>query len=153
MDLAAKNVWQRFEVQNVYIGDCIHVYEEEIGGKSTYLGKFGRLVQENVKTVNDYYVIGLRSDQVGVYVPQLVIDKVPFEKLFGSSFTRVVDYFVMARNCIAVFPPDGELLKFQNERSSQPGYDEDNDEDVKFYTFNDTASGIHFDFVINFALQ
>ena len=147
------NVWRPLNVEDVLIGDYMHVYQKEVKDKVTGLGKFGKLVQENVVSITEYYVIGLRSEHIGVFVPQLVIEKEPFERLYNSSFTRIVDYFVMARNCIGVFPCDGSIMDFQAKRSEAPGYDADDDENVRFYSFHDKDHNIQFDFVIDFSLQ
>lgn len=148
-----KNVWRPLHVEGVFMGNFFHHYDESVGNEIIYLGENVRLVKDNVKSIDEYYVIGLRSEQIGVFVPQLVIDKKPFETLYYSPFTRIVDYFVMARNCIGVFPCDGSMMEFQNERSQQPGYDSDNDDDVKFYSFHDKDYDIHFEFAIDFSLQ
>lgn len=147
------NIWRPLDVNGVFIGDYIHHYEKTVGEEVIWLGSFGKLVKTNVTNVTEYYVIGLRSEQIGIYVPQLVLDKYTFERLINSKFTRVVDYFVMAKNCIGVFPCDGSLMEFQNKRSQEPGYKAEEDDNVKFYSFNDKEHNIHFDFVIDFYLQ
>ena len=147
------NVWRPFIVEGVLIGDCMHFYREDVMDKVTRLGNFGRLIQENVVSVTEYYVIGLRGEHVGAYVPQLVIEKEPFERLYNSSFTRVVDYFVMAKNCFGVFPCNGSIVKFQENLSEDPDYNDEDDDNIRFYSFQDRAHNIQFDFAIDFSLQ
>ena len=145
-----KNVWYPFEVQGVNIGDCIHVYKEERKDVVTTLYHFGKLIRENVKTVEDYYVIALLSEHVGFYVPQLVIDKFPFERLYKSKHTRIIDYFIMAKNCVGVYLDGEEIPEIPHSEPNPCGFDYVDEDTMKIYSFEENETNTRFSFIISF---
>jgi hypothetical protein len=97
-----KNQWVDLVVQGVHLGKVLHVYEEYYKDEQTPLRDYGYLVKTNVRRVNEYYCIDIDNRFTGVWAQSIALEKDIFEKLVNSPFTRIVDYFVMARDIIYV---------------------------------------------------
>ena len=138
-----KNVWLPMEVQGISIGQFINVYEETDRERYEYFNANTWLVRKYVEK-EEHVTIDLLSDQVGMYHPQLVLETPIFKRLYGNEFTRIVDYFLLARNCVSVYGEDGKYISY------------DDDSDMKCYHFNaklPNGEEVKFWFVIDFSLQ
>ena len=91
-------------------------------------------------------------ESLGFAKPHKNLDKFPFERLFYSKFTRVIDYFIMAKNCMGVYSHEEPLPEIkQDDSDPYAGYDFHDEETLKYYIFHDTKSDTQFKFLISFS--
>ena len=132
-----KNEWSDFTVQGIKLGRVMHVYEETVGDKHINLRNFGYLVQTDVQTVNEYYCISIDSRFTGIFSQSISLNKDVFEKLVNSKFTRVIDYFVMARDVIAVDETakvNKAIAEYYAQKTAPDEYSGDNDDDYTSFS-------------------
>ena len=129
-----RNQWVDFVVQGVHLGKVIHVYEEAYYDENIELRDYGYLVKTNVRHVNEYYCISIDSHFTGFNAQSISLDRDIFEKLVNSPFTRVVDYFVMARDILYVGDANGPASKAYAPCA-------DDDDDITYFNIHITQEG------------
>ena len=140
---APVNVWLSLNVQGIELGNFFHRHEEKEKEDWISLNSSTSLVKK-VVDITDYVVIGLKSENVGYHVPQLVLDTYVFERLYNHPFTSITDYFLLAKNCISLFGENGNYINYEKDDSRECYF---------FHTKLPNAEDLKFYFVIDFSLQ
>ncbi len=134
-----KNEWLPFIVQGVKIGSVKRFYEVKKVNRKIDVPGIGYLYREDISNVDEHYAISLDSEFTNTYTCLLTFDKGVFETLLNSKYTRIVDYFVFARNIVKLYGP-GEL----------PNVNEPKYTDKKEYSF---SQFIYYDSVTNLSVN
>ncbi len=129
----AKNYWEDFVVQGVHLGKVLHVYEDYYNDEKTLLRDYGYIVKTNVRHINEYYCVAIDSRFTSSNDLTISLEKNVFEKLANSPFTRIVDYFVMARDILNVEDANAPTLQSHAQVSE--------DDDITCFTIHISHEG------------
>ncbi len=140
-----KNEWFPFIVQGVEIGQVKRFYETKKVNRKINIPGIGYLYREDISNIDEHYAISLDSNFTGTYACLLKFDKDIFEKLLNSKFTRIVDYFVFARNIVKLYDyyefPINSLTDYENKK----GYSHEK----FYYQSEDKSLSIFLEFIID----
>ena len=140
-----KNEWFPFIVQGVNIGQVKRFYETKKVNRKIDVPGIGYLYREDISNIDEHYAISLDSEYTGAYVCILEYDKDIFERLLNSSFTRIVDYFVFARNIVKLYDyykvDFNELTSYENKK----GYSHER----FYYQSKDESLSVFLEFILD----
>ena len=103
------NATYKLTTQGIYWGD--YYYERAENGEKAKV------------------VINLKSDNVGLWIPQIFLDTSHFKKLKECKSTRILDYFVVAENVSEI---DGDYVNLDDYTTYSFSAKTKDGEDINF---------------------